>query len=238
MGVFDDEKYEGLDWISQATEPIDSKLNEVLQLIPESVGVDLPLLKEIAHEWGMNIGLVQMVAFMSNKYARAYLSYSQLEILKDAFEMKVFPEGAKILIDFETNTMTGGEFKLVKTKSTMDESALKKSLGLEGITELHWVRMDNESIPRMNDILELLGRADEALKSKSLKNKWSFVRLRLKTIFANNEWNIRDTELANKISRWIKAYVVDGNLAAYSNFCRLKVMTHKELPIYSMQEVE
>ncbi len=58
------------------------------------------------------------------------------------------------------------------------------------------------------------------------------------SLFKTNEWKIKDTELANKVGFWIKDYIVDGNLAAYSNFCRLKVMTHKDQPIYSMEEVE
>ena len=47
MGVFDDKKFEELDWISQATEPIDSELNEVLGAVPEEVVLDFNMYKEM-----------------------------------------------------------------------------------------------------------------------------------------------------------------------------------------------
>ena len=60
----------------------------------------------------------------------------------------------------------------------------------------------------------------------------------LDNIFKNNEWRIRDTSLANKMCTWIKLYAEDGNLAAFNNFCKLKVMTHNGGPIYSIEEQE
>ena len=55
---------------------------------------------------------------------------------------------------------------------------------------------------------------------------------------SKNEWNIRDIGLSNRIAKWIKLYLCDGNLAAYTNFCKLKVMTHDDDPIYSIDEEE
>ena len=91
---------------------------------------------------------------------------------------------------------------------------------------------------RANDIMELLGGCEEGLRSRSDRRKKSVIHKRVGEIFKDNLWNIRDTELATKVGSWIRCYIENGNLAAYSNFCRLKVMTHKGQPIYSMEEVK
>jgi hypothetical protein len=96
----------------------------------------------------------------------------------------------------------------------------------------------NMSVSRANEILELLGNSDAGLRSRSPRKKKESLYYRLKNLFETNEWNIKDTELANKIGVWIVSYILNGDLSALSNFCRLKVMTHKGQPIYSMEEVK
>jgi hypothetical protein len=40
MGVFDDKRYEELDWLSKAVEPIESYLATVLSELPDEVDLD------------------------------------------------------------------------------------------------------------------------------------------------------------------------------------------------------
>jgi hypothetical protein len=88
----------------------------------------------------------------------------------------------------------------------------------------------------MNEILELIGGCEAHLKNRSSRKKMFAIFQRMRSIFQNNEWRIRDTELANKACTWIHSYITDGNLAAFTNFCKLKVMTHNNMPIYSVEE--
>ncbi len=237
MGVFDDKKFEGLDWISQATEPIDSKMNEVLALMPETIDINFDMYRGFlgSRSYGTDLSISQVITNYIAK-ANIELSYQQQEALIKCFSFEM--EGDEILLDFENKVISGGKLRLIKVTSTMDEQLLKSMLGSEGIEQVSYANVrDNQAMSRMNEVMELLAKCDEGLKTRSSHKKRHAITNRLRKLFKENEWNIRDTELANKVGIWIRDYIQDGNLAAFSNFCRLKVMTHKGQPIYSMEEV-
>lgn len=239
MGVFDDKKFEELDWISQATEPIDSHLNEILGLLPEETIIDFNMYKKmVGDSWGLDLNIDRMVSYLIHNHASGKsLSWQEKGIITPLFKIEMSESG--IDIDFEKQIITG-EIKLVKVQSTLDEKVLEGMLGKDGIDQLNSIYVDDMSagMRRANEVMEILGGCDNGLRTRSLRRKVHAIRSRLVKLFKANEWKIKDTELANKVGKWIRSYIVDGNLAAWSNFCRLKVMTHKDQPIYSMEEVK
>lgn len=233
MSVFADKKFEGLDWISQATEPIDSELNEILALIPDEVNIDFETYVKIARSTrDMDLSVGNMLSYYLRQTGKS-VSWQQSSLLNDCFEFQM--EG-EVNLDFEQKLITG-EVKFIKVKATMDEDVLKNVLGRNGIEQVGSMYFNGPGLGRANEIMELLGKCESGLRTRSERKKRHVIRERLKILFKDNEWNIRDTELADKVGSWIRHYVVDGNLAAFSNFCRLKVMTHKGQPIYSMEEI-
>jgi hypothetical protein len=236
MGVFDDKKFENLDWISQATEPIDSELNEVLGAIPEEIDIDFDTYKKMVGEsYGLDLSVDYMISWAVKKFADKTLSYEHKRAIRPCFEIQM---DDTVYLNFETQKIDGS-IKLIKIQSTMDEKILEGLLGREGISAVGNMWMsDSGGLSRANDIMELLGKCEEGLRTRSPRKKKFTIQKRVTQLFKDNEWKIKDTELANKVGFWIRDYVKDGNLAAYSNFCRLKVMTHKDQPIYSMEEVE
>lgn len=241
MGVFDDKKFDGLDWISQATEPIDSQLNVVLGLLPEVIQVDFRMYNKITDSYGLDLSLGRAIMHSFGKLPHSCTSIGlnpeQLNALEKCFKFEL--TGDEIFLNYETQKIEGGEITLIKLNSTMDEKVLESMLGREGINSLNYGMFNGpQCLSRSNEIMELLGKCEEGLRTRSERRKRVAIVKRLQLLFKNNEWKIKDTELANKVGYWIKDYICDGNLAAFSNFCRLKVMTHKDQPIYSMEEVE
>lgn len=234
MGVFDDKKFEELDWISQATEPIDSELNEVLGILPDEVIINFELYtKIIDNHYNFNLSVDDVVSYFLRKQTIGNISWQSKRILMPCFELQV---SENCILDFETKTITG-EIKLIKVQSTMDEKVLEGMLGREGIDQVAFMRFSGPGIGRANEIMEILGKCELGLRSRSERKKRSVIKIRLCEIFKGNEWKIKDTTLANKVGSWICSYICDGELAALGNFARLKVMTHKGDPIYSMEEL-
>lgn len=236
MGVFDDKKFEELDWISQATEPMDSKLNDVLGALPEEIIIDFDMFKRIIGDsHSMDLDVNSVLSFAIREHCpNNYLTWQQESAIIPCFELQM---DSGIDLDFEKETITG-MLKFVKIQGTMDEKVLENMLGREGIDAVSSMFFSKDGLSRANEIMELLGNCQKGLKTRSERNKRAIIKTRLISLFKNNEWKIKDTELANKVGFWIKDYIVEGNLAAFSNFCRLKVMTHKDQPIYSMAEVK
>lgn len=233
MGVFEDKKFEGLDWISQATEPIDSECNNILTNLPDEVKIDFSTyIAILQHGYNGDINVLKCL-----KHLNPEITSVQMPLLHECFTLDMCNE-TNLIIDFNNKTISGDIF-LRKISQTIDEDVLKRSLGIDGLNQVLWhVGASDDLKARMNEVLEILGKCEDGLRTRSMHKKKNALVKRLSQVFKTNEWNIRDTELANKVGAWVKDYINDGNLAAIRDLCRLKVMTHKGQPIYSMENIE
>lgn len=241
MSVFADKKFESLDWISAATEPFESKMNELLVLLPEEEQVDFDkYLKLIGDSWNMDLSLRDAVRYLLNKSTRDAvekynkLSWEQQCAIQDCF---CFSVSGQPVLDFTEKTIRGGTLNIVKIQHTLEESTLKRLLGAAGINSLHSFGLPQDACARMNDIMDLIGGCESYFKTKSTRRKKYAIVDRLKKIFAANEWNIKDADLADKVGFWVGTYISKGDLSAFANLGKLKVMTHSGNPIYSIEEI-
>lgn len=241
MGVFDDKKFEQLDWMTQITETIDSDLNGLLARLPDRLTFDMgSLLLYIEDSYSMSLSTDSVVRRLlrtakhqmeveTNKKIK--ITWEEERKIFGCFEFEV-EEGTEV--DFENKTMIGS-FTLVKNTPTLDDTDLQSLMGREGLDDLRNTRATNPV--RMNEVMELLGGIKpDYFKSRSVMAKKRAIHQRLEVIFKTNEWRIRDMELANKVCKWLCNYMISGDLASMANFCKLKVMTHNNMPIYSVEE--
>lgn len=244
MSLFKDEKYENLDWISQATEPMESHLTQLLSQLPETFEVDYD--KYIYHarnSYSFNMEVRDIIrellpdteAYKAMKDSgHDGLTYDEHDTLLSCFKMEV-EEGT--VLDCINKKLTGS-IRMVKIKHVIDDKVIENMLGSRGLNYFRGhVGRYNIDFKRTTDIMEIMGDVDPGFyRTRSAHNKFNAVYNRMKKLLRENEWKIKDTELANKVARWAADYIADGNLAAYANFCKLKVMTHKGVAIYSMEE--
>ena len=229
MGVFDDKKFDELDWLSQATEPIEASINHLLAKFPDEIDIDFKTLSSAMQVGWRNIRITK--SELIERYVRRNISADMFP--KTSEEKNMLYN----CFDFEKRILDG-KVSIVKTKNTFDNKELEKIFGLHGIEKLTFLNIDQTKFSRANEVMEILGKCDEGLTSKSSRTKRRGLMVRLREIMSKNEWNLRDVELANQVGLWIIDYIQDGNVAAFRDLCRLKVMTHKGLPIYSMETME
>ena len=234
MSIFEDKQYEDMDWLTKAIEPTISVMNDMLHTLPEKFELTpAELLNIIKQSYTLEIDIHTLFGTMllqhQIKLSRFYSDYS---MLMKCFEMRLSED---VIIDFTTDEATGGTVGLYKIKTIFEESELLPLLGKKGIDNLR--SMDKKVIPiaRATEIAELLG-ADLAHGKRSSSQKIIVIISTLHDIFANNKWNIKNIDLGDRVCFWIRAYLEKGNLAALTNFCKFKVMTHSGDPIYSIEE--
>lgn len=237
MGVFDDNKFEKLDWMTQITETIDCKLNDVLASLPETLDISLQQIDNIMfNSYDLTLDVSEIVdKLIKQKNISGQLSWDEQHMIYKCFE---FDTTNEIILDFSVQPhQLIGKITLVKVTSTFEDQDLQKLLGKRGIESIHKSHYEADHLSRMNEIMEILGDVDNAtLRNKSSKKKKTFIVKKLEEIFNKNEWRIRDMDLSNKVGYWIDSYIKSGNLASLTNFCKLKVMTHSNMPIYSIKE--
>lgn len=234
MGIFEDEVYQKMDWLEKVCEPIVCELNDILNKLPNNITLTYDVIVNSAiGSYGP--GQLSADNFIENHEALKGMSWSDKKRILKCFDIVV--EGEPI-IDLHHETFTGGEVRVVKIKEAFEEKEIKTLIGAQGVED-HIRRLSHKDVPtdRINEILELLGMS-EARRCRSSKQKMDAFQTEMVNIMAENQWDIRDVALSNRVSLWIKKYLVDGNLAGYTNFCKLKVMTHYDAPIYSVEGEE
>jgi hypothetical protein len=235
MGVFDDKKFEQLDWMTQITETIESDLNEILAQLPDRVDFNTrDILSHAGSYSSFSISADNVVHdLVQGLPGKRRLSWEESRKICECFR---FESSEDLEVDLGAGTMVG-TLTLVKFIPTLPDEELQSLMGGSGIQNVGRINFaENWPLDRMNEMLDVLGKCEEAQKNRSYKKKIHRLKARLKEIFTTNEWRIRDMELADKIGTWVAEYISTGNLAALTNLCKLKVMTHNNMPIYSIEE--
>jgi len=235
MSVFGDKKFEQLDWMVQITETIESDLNTLLANLPDRVELKYEdLVSFVGGYRGLSADSIVRDLIRKQNKVRAY-SWEEDNKISSCFQFETIGD---VELDIQNKTLKG-EIFLVKVVPTLTDEELLPLMGTRGIDRLRNVYAHvnkPEGRTRINEILDILGESEKLLSNKSASNKLNGMRSRLSDIFRKNEWRIRDMELADKICGWIQDYIITGNLASLTNFCKVKVMTHNNMPIYSVKE--
>lgn len=233
MGVFDDKKFEQLDWMTQVTETIDSELNGLLARLPDEKTFDVQsLLAQLDNSYNLSISSGNLVRLLLQGIGSSNIDYDEEARIAACFK---FECSETVEINYETLEMTG-ELKLVKITKTLEDEDLQKMMGRKGREFLKSHAFDESMCSRANEILDIIDAPKETTRTRSIRKKVRAVRDRLNSVFSNNDWRIRDMDLADKVYCWCGQYIKTGNLAALTNLCKLKVMTHNDMPIYSIEE--
>ena len=234
MSIFEDKTYSAMDWVSQAVEPIVSSLNDKLATFPNEFVFTNNDIARLATNGYSDLSITedQLIEHALRKHMNADLSKVEAEIV-NAYDVVVDGEP---WIDMTRNTLEGGTIRLIKTTDHFDEKSLLGMMGKTGLHKLGTLDTRRVDVARVNEIIELIGGYDALLKTKSIGTKCQGIQNALGTIMSLNKWNIRNVDLSNRVVEWVYLYLQHGNLAALTNFCKFKVMTHEGQAIYSVQE--
>ncbi len=232
INLFEDKEYDKLDWLNKAVEPFIFPPNDILAVMPEQVDFDYNTLWELMkehHQLGLHIET--LVQFAAQKHD-IELGTTRLMVC----EQYTVEVQSDTTFDFEAKTMTGG-IRLIKKKSQLTDEDITELLCIKLREKLVYVGTEQDYLPRLNEVLDVIG-VKETRNSRSARYKRDEICEALVKVVREDKWRVRNYELMLKTGEWIKAYVEQGNLAAMSNFTRLKCMVHKGAPIYSMEETK
>jgi len=231
-------------WLELAIEPFRFELNNIIAMLPEQVELNFEFLRKwfLEHFDDMYITSkyrVDIVEELVKTTLNKTLTRHEINTVASIFELKVSKDTVLNLVD---NTLSAPIF-LVKTKDQFDEQEtlqLVSELAIRHI-DIHSNYKNNTPrhsaiISRQNHIMDLIDAKNER-NSRSLSKKTYDICETMRKIIKEDLWRLRDAQLIVNACTWITSYVNDGNQHALMNFTRLKCMTHKDVPIYSMEEI-
>jgi hypothetical protein len=233
MDIFGDKNYEELDWLTKTVEPITYSVNDKLSTMPRIMVFNIEDIRNIIGIYDLSLeGNSAFKHMLMSNGIR--LTNEEIDEIRPCY--KLVADGEDVRINFETGKVSGGEIRMEKIKECWTEDELKLKLGVKGGKQLvHGLDHGKCSLERINEILDLMGD-NIGTRKRTVKSKISDLISTHEKIMKDNLWNIRNVDLSNKVGLWIQQYLEDGNLAAMTNFCKLKAITHRGYPIYAIEE--
>lgn len=261
MAFFEDKTYTDMDWLNRAIEPYDWPELNKFHAIPERIEIDIKdILAILKREFYVEPRKFNMkdcgyfrtidnrsmdshwfISGLVPKYIEKYITIEQLRNVQDIdtnyFLDKFKLEMDEIQIDLTTQTLSGN---IAIVRQNIPEQKIPEAL--ESIIDNLFYfnsHLEKDSLNRMKEIIDIIGIPDNERSILRSSSKTSYYLTdRLRKIVKEDEWRIKKVDLIFKMVRWVRAYISHGNLAALTNFTKLKCMTHKGVAIYSMEEVK
>jgi hypothetical protein len=233
--MFKDKVYEEMDDISKMIEPYQYSLNEDLSKFPDEVQITAEYLdspyglsvRDVVRSEAQKLGLIELIN-------RSY------EVSNEFFEFKIVDELGDNVDETSFDIKTGyirDKVFMFKKKIAYEDSDIEKIVKSSLLASLdsNYSRHSDLNISRINEVADLFN-ATNVKQNRSVRKKMYSLKLGFSRLVDSKKLDIRDVGLAQRLGKWIILYIKDGNLAALNNVTRLKIMTHQNKPIYSMEE--
>ncbi len=242
-----DKAWENMDWLNKAVEPYIFSFNTELGKLPNRVELSY---QDIITAIGKDV-ITYSDDVSMDKFLNARLGFDQEGVLTESakrffhawanmhygknemqfFTLEVAEDSA---LDIKNKKLIGS-VAIVKQIEALDEDMINEMLpSLVG--RLFSVSSEKAHTSYVNEVMDILD-CKEARSSTSLNKKCHALRNHLVTIFAKNEYNIKNVDLIISFIGWINSYCTSGKMDALANLSKLKCMVHNGHPIYSMKEV-
>lgn len=246
MSIFEDKHYEEMDWLSQAVEPVNSNLQNILNEMPDIITIDYNILSSYIKSNNSTYvqiskkNLIQhaMHSLNNSLYNKLCgLSWDIMDAISRSYNME---SANNFTLNIEEKTLSNN-IVITKIENQLSDDLIKRNWGQSAISNTGY-SINNWDYKRANEIFRILEGSktcslEKALKTKSSYKKKRFLVNRLREIFKDDSWYIKNEELCNKLCKWITYYINTGNTGAMANIYKLKVMTYNKVGIYSIQEV-
>lgn len=233
--MFKDKVYEEMDDISKMIEPYQYSLNEDLSKFPDEVQITA---EHLDSPYGLSVR--DVVRSEAEKLGLIELINRSFEVSSEFFEFKIVDEIGDHVDETDLDIKTGyirDKIFMFKKKIAYEDSDIEKMIKSSLLSSLdsYYSRSSDLNISRINEIADLFN-ATNVKQNRSSRKKMYSLKSELGRLVESKKLDIRDVGLAQRLGKWIILYIRDGNLAALNNVTRLKIMTHQNKPIYSMEE--
>lgn len=233
--MFKDKVYEEMDDISKLIEPYQYSVNEELSMFPDKIEIDG------SYFFSSSLHVRDVLYKKCEELNLKNLKNSIFDLYqKDFFTFQMLDDDANSTDDVSFNFSTGeisGKIFLLKNKIGFEDDDVQK-IAAEKITNaIQRISWRNASSSRLNEIADLFN-AESVKKERSPRRKIHALSYAIKNLINSKKIDIRDVSLIEKFGKWVILYAEDGSLPSLANMAKLKIMSHQNKPIYSIQEQE
>lgn len=229
MSVFKDKVYEELDWISQAVEPMVSKVGETLALLPEERNVTFDDLCS-SFNWNREVSCENLARRMIKQLGvnLENLEDGEVQFVIDSFTIKM---EENTWIDFDTRQIHG-EIKLIKEAKVVEDSDVKKIfVDYVSYNIANRIRASDASNMALRDLMQLFEIPIDSDDTKGQKINKIY---RFLTGCMEDRIQIKTVDVWKSFIDSVKEYITTGDAKLLGHIMRILIMTKDGKPLYSL----
>lgn len=242
-------------WLIEAIEPYTSSwLDGMLAKMPDELELTGPVLMDYIRKllakkneiFACNIDFSDIVDHLMNIYGYNFSAtscspkdvlYVYTDILGTVLNLVIVGDP---ILNVTRNFIEGGSVRIIKNMNSEYQSAIKRNMRI--LTKLlplskrdleTLINRDKLVYRRLSKLFSLL-YDQQQLKNMPLEDYYQSIVVQLNKILANDEWKIRDLDLAKNFIDWVFRYINSDDADALNNILRLKSLSSRGLPIYSI----
>lgn len=241
MDLFKDKKRDDFDELTQLIEPFMYKYNEIVSMLPDEIELTFDVILSLSGPgfYSVSRRKITEIAMLTAGIKETDLpqNHDTVRMLHEAYEFDI---RGNVKFDMSVPEMTGGTIVAVKKAGVKNDEEIKDEM--VKYIEKHMIsgqmRASDCPAARFHELAESFGFYEEMKKQTTFNGRKRLLRSKITEEFKNNSIRIRDYELGCRFAKWVSAYLKDGNLAALKNIATLKIMSHEDIAIYSINEEE
>lgn len=250
--LFSDPEFERLHsdddaWLELAMDPFRYDLVDVMHSMPDEISVGfedvLFHLKGRKSDSYLNLSAQNIINSHladARNYGKKTLKTEELDAITGMYEFIIEPG---TIVDFKRRFMSN-PIILKKTKVMTERELVELAVDQamyhlqSGISNPKVGTPDHkEMLSRLNEVIDIVDSSLKSRSCRSINKKRCGLAKRLRSIFVEFEWQVKSADIMVDFCKNIRMYVESGNMHAMMNLTRLKCMTHKGNPIYSMEKI-
>lgn len=237
--MFVDKFYEELDDISKMIEPLNYAANDIVAKIPEKI--DVTKLISCGHDYNRQNDIKRLLHRFMDEHEdlRQFKDISSDRAVIDLFKFDIEYNSdfiKEIFIDGYTGEVSGGKIFIVKKSNMVDDDTIERMIRDKFAGAAHHWSSRPLSATRVAEVCGIYGVNTGSIRSAN--KKYKILINHINNMLREKKLNIKDVGLSEKLGKWILLYVRDGNLGALQNLTKVKIMTHADRAIYSIEEKE
>lgn len=245
--MFKDDKYDSMDDISKLLEPYECLFNKCLSYLPKEIDIStkdilgsIPNIDRISSTTACKRDIIERKMSSFNLPDDIYNSIkSNISAYADYYE---FHKDDIFSFNVSVNDIDSNDtlFKLIKTVASLSDDTIKKHIRQILVDCVNRAMSTSKSFINSNakELMQLLDIDMSSVDMRSYRSKRRAIIDAITVMINSNKLNIRDTEFAKKVGKWMEVFLTSGSLAAIKNLCKLKVLTYNNVAIYSISGEE
>lgn len=221
---FKDDEYENMEEFTKLVRPMLWSKHDSFAQFPDVVELSYEdIEKYFGRRMGIyNITMDQSMSFFNDRHS--------LDEFSDYFHI-IIADGTEINVN---DKKIDGSISLHKKTPSLSDAEMLIKLSKKIDDNFQYDLTGAGTSQRIGEIAEVF---DIKINSKKKRDRANELRTGICEQIVNNRLKIFSGDLIVNMSIWINDYLSNGDLRSFANINKLKVMTIKGEPIYSMKEI-